>query len=331
MHVSLTTAAMVLTSVALTLALLYKLTAPMRKSVIASKIPIPNLSTTTDRKIGKQAVRLITHAEAAPHPDKADTRGEDALFMTDGCVGVFDGVGAFRLNGNGDSGVYAREISVRTKDGLCRFPSAVHALENAVASTDAVGATTACVLDVRSGRAVGVSIGDSKAIILRDGGIVLETEARQHSFNRPVQVGKWSSDRVLDGEFFDTAVQQGDCVVMASDGLWDNVYMNRVSQIVQFQIGRTGVWRLEGGPEGLPLERDVAGLAGSIARDLMIEAMIGADNCTWISPFADSADKNGRLHIGGKQDDITIVVAFVLATGQSADQNGDDVDGSLLP
>lgn len=244
-----------------------------------------------------------------PHPDKAESGGEDAYFMTDEALAVFDGVGAFRANGTGDSGIYARNLSHETKEQVRRKgPLRItNALETAQSIVPAVGSSTAVVLGMsKDGAVAGVSVGDSKMMVVHNGRAVFESTPRQHSFNRPLQLGKWSADTVFNGEFIDLRFTAGDCVVLATDGLWDNVYGEAVLEVVQAHMQKHHV----------PSEQwdsiTADTVAAGIAFDLIQHGLRGAGDPEWCSPFTRCASEHGRTHAGGKVDDITVVVAFVV-------------------
>lgn len=92
------------------------------------------------------------------------------------------------------------------------------------------GASTA-TLAVLAGTSLDVtSLGDCKLIVLRDGKIVFETIPKWHAFNMPQQLGGESPDHPRQADAHFLGVQKGDVVVLGSDGLFDNIALERIVQ-----------------------------------------------------------------------------------------------------
>lgn len=168
-----------------------------------------------------------------PHPEKVDKGGEDAFFMHDKALGVFDGVGGWS-NVGVDAGLYSKELARLTAEHVENGgPSTiVHALKCATILNRAIGSSTACVVGLNGDRMIGVNLGDSGLIVIRGEVVVFKSEEQQHYFNCPYQVGTDSLDTVDVGAPVDFVLKDGDCVVMGTDGLWDNVFQKDVVDIV---------------------------------------------------------------------------------------------------
>ena len=63
-------------------------------------------------------------------------------------------------------------------------------------------------------------------MILRDGACIYKTREQQHAFNFPYQLGTGSKDSAMDAIFDQVLIQEGDVVLLASDGLWDNLFVS---------------------------------------------------------------------------------------------------------
>jgi len=125
-----------------------------------------------------------------------ETGGEDACFVlkTFSVVGVMDGVGGWALEGV-DASAYSR-LFAQTAIGAVLSgkydPSVV--LAYAHKCTRMEGSCTACVASLISSPGnnsvlrVG-NIGDTGAIVVRQGAIVFSTTAQRHDFNWPFQLG----------------------------------------------------------------------------------------------------------------------------------------------
>mmetsp|Transcript_11662 Transcript_11662/g.48864 ORF Transcript_11662/g.48864 Transcript_11662/m.48864 type:complete len:258 (+) Transcript_11662:2381-3154(+) len=163
-----------------------------------------------------------------------ETGGEDACFVlkTFSVVGVMDGVGGWALEGV-DASAYSR-LFAQTAIGAVLSgkydPSVV--LAYAHKCTRMEGSCTACVASLISSPGnnsvlrVG-NIGDTGAIVVRQGAIVFSTTAQRHDFNWPFQLGFHDfypeADTPDDVDTYSVELDDGDALIMGTDGLWDNM------------------------------------------------------------------------------------------------------------
>lgn len=259
-----------------------------------------------------------------PHPLKVDKGGEDAHFATSEAVGVFDGVGSWEAKGI-DSGEFSRELSRRTLE--CVEENGVwfiaDALWRASTNCEKLGSSTATVAAVCEDYLIGVHLGDSGCIVIRGGKVIFRTEDQQHSFNCPYQIGHHRND--LDkASGFSIPIEEGDMIIFATDGLWDNVYEEVVVSSVKHYL-----YNLEKGIDNdevfhdfPPLRRaneeDGVNHASEIAYILTKMAEEAAKDAEWESPFSGKGKEDGLYLPGGKEDDITVVVAFVEREAQGS-------------
>jgi protein phosphatase PTC7 len=219
-----------------------------------------------------------------PHPNKADRGGEDALFTSDeiNALGVSDGVGSWYSRGV-DPGIYARELMRLTEVAIQAGKlDPVQALRQAYAANKERGTATACVALLDDGQLNSVNVGDSGFIILRVSQVIQSRQITIHSFNFPFQLGQGSPDQPEDGVVAGIKLKPEDIIVMATDGLWDNLFEEQVAELVVEQS-------------------DMSKLAKNIAE----EARFAATEPGRKTPWSD---------VGGKLDDITIVTALVVTT-----------------
>ncbi|KAF6259501.1 phosphatase 2C-like domain-containing protein [Scenedesmus sp. NREL 46B-D3] len=251
------------------------------------------------------AVRLTLQSGAAmlPHPDKAHRGGEDSFFIAEhqAAVGVADGVGGWAEIGV-DAGAYARLLMVHAKEAAdvatddvaagTLSPQAI--LESAFYRTNVQGSSTACVLVVNGTTLSASNLGDSGFVLVRDGVATFQCPQQQHNFNFPFQLGSADSmsDQPQAAMRFDLQLQPGDIIVTGSDGLWDNIFAEEAATIASKC-------------------RDKGETATTAAQVLCRYARMRASDAKYHSPFSYSAIQAGYVYLGGKMDDITVVVSYV--------------------
>ncbi|XP_047003031.1 protein phosphatase PTC7 homolog [Schistocerca americana] len=242
--------------------------------------------------------------------------GDDAYFTAKyksaEVIGVADGVGGWRHYGI-DPGEFSSSLMRACERLVCngRFaPSEPAALlassyyELLEDKRPVLGSTTACVvvLNRETHMAYTANIGDSGFVVVRRGQVVHRSEEQQHYFNTPFQLsmpppghtGLVLSDRPEAADTSNFPVEDGDVILLATDGVFDNV---------PDQLLLAELCKIQG--ESDPLK--IQGVANSIA--LMARAL--AFDSNFLSPFAQNARHNGIEAIGGKPDDITVLLATV--------------------
>ncbi|XP_071874706.1 protein phosphatase PTC7 homolog isoform X3 [Bombus fervidus] len=221
-----------------------------------------------------------------------------AKFKTVEVIGVADGVGGWRHYGI-DPGEFSSFL-MRTCERLVsmgRFTPSEPAGLLARSSTACV-----IVLNKETSSICAANIGDSGFVVVRKGEVVHRSSEQQHYFNTPFQLslpppghsGLVLSDSPESADTSSFGVEDGDVILLATDGVFDNV---------PDQLLITEMRKVQG-------ERDptkIQGVANSIAWMARSLAFDGA----FMSPFAQSARENGIDTIGGKPDDITVLLATV--------------------
>jgi len=143
------------------------------------------------------------------------------------------------------------------------------------------------------------NLGDSGAMLLRDGQVVFRTEEQTHGFNFPRQLGTGSQDTPNDADVITIDALPGDIIIVASDGVWDNLFDDDVrTYLAQRQALNSQM----------------------LARDLALHAYCRARDRSRVSPFvrrgveAGCLDKKkieSGMQSGGKVDDISIIVSTI--------------------
>jgi protein phosphatase PTC7 len=262
-----------------------------------------------------EQLRFRAAAAVIPHPDKVDKGGEDAFFIADDglAVGVADGVGSW-IERNVDPGLYSRMLMEKCKETAASTSvsedAARQIMVRAHGQVDLLGSSTACVLLLDGSTLRAANIGDSGFMVLRRDPyeerhqITYVSPPQQHSFNFPYQLAgpQCSGDDPQLAQKFELEVKKGDVLIVATDGVSDNVWPQEAAAVVSTIIRRGG-----------PPDVAAAGLANF--------AQFRSQELDHMTPFAFGAQQagmtfgGGRPYMGGKPDDITVIVAMV--TGAS--------------
>lgn len=258
----------------------------------------------------KAEKKMVAASYYLPKESQNYPLGEDAHFISkdEQKLGVADGVGSWARKGI-DAGKYARElmcnalVEMENQDKVSANPWM--ALNRAYIDTKAEGSSTACVLTL-GGLSKNVDIihavnmGDSGFLVIRSGKIVYQSPAQQHKFNVPYQLRKSSLDKnntPLRAQVFAVPVQTGDIVVLATDGLFDNLFSYEIEDIINKCREN----------EKEKVEEVMAKALATAAREESLFRW--GSNST---PFSVAAAKEERCHSGGKYDDVTVIVARIF-------------------
>eukprot|EP01113_Clastostelium_recurvatum_P003657 TRINITY_DN1159_c0_g1_i1.p1 TRINITY_DN1159_c0_g1~~TRINITY_DN1159_c0_g1_i1.p1 ORF type:complete len:424 (-),score=96.15 TRINITY_DN1159_c0_g1_i1:138-1409(-) len=232
-----------------------------------------------------------------PHPAKRHKGGEDAYFLSGDrkTIGVADGVGGWAEVGV-DPSEYSRSLmeGARLSADAATLPHERDPVEIMCEAyryaSQVKGSSTCCIVTLDGCYLSTANLGDSGFMVVRGSEIVFRTKEQQHSFNFPYQLGTGSSDLPEHADHYSIPVQEGDLVILGSDGLWDNLYDHEVVDVVEKSAG------------------DPVKTAQMIAR----RAFLVGNSKTILSPFARSAQEAGYLFtLGGKLDDITVLVSKI--------------------
>ena len=77
------------------------------------------------------------------------------------------------------------------------------------------------------------NLGDCGVSIIRKDDYIFRSEEQQHSFNFPYQLGTASFDYPSDAQQFSVKIEEGDVLIVASDGLYDNLFDDEILEEVQ--------------------------------------------------------------------------------------------------
>ncbi|GJN21650.1 hypothetical protein PR202_gb09148 [Eleusine coracana subsp. coracana] len=238
---------------------------------------------------------------------------EDGHFVhpKSGFAGVADGVGGYREYGV-DAAAFARALMTHARAGanppvkrgritaqVTPYNLLQRAYMKAARARTQRGSTAVIVSLHGSSKTLRwACIGDSGFAVLRAGKMVHRSKAQQSCFNCPFQLCTFGGNRLADADVGEAPVAEGDVVVLGTDGLFDNVFD------VELQRG------VEKGRElGLSPQK-MADKIAAAARKM-------AGNRRAPSPFsvesARSVQDGRKRHYGGKFDDITVVVGYIVS------------------
>ncbi|KAM0755644.1 hypothetical protein T439DRAFT_295637 [Meredithblackwellia eburnea MCA 4105] len=248
--------------------------------------------------------------------------GHDFLFteeVADGSViaGIADGVGGWEDSGV-DPSHFSQSLmfysSEAIRTGGLRDPRDIlkQAFKGVLANKEVTaGSSTACILSLSSddGLLRAANLGDSTFLIIRNNQVVHSQPSQLHFFNAPRQLAKVPQakrargqldDRPEDAALFATDLEDGDIVLLATDGYSDNVWPGELSQIAKIVKEHQ--------------ERD--GLTDLQTMDRLALACVNfARMCSFRtdkeSPFEIEARKHNIEFMGGKIDDVTCITILV--------------------
>jgi protein phosphatase PTC7 len=263
-----------------------------------------------------------------PHFSKREKGGEDALAVHEGMVCVADGVGGWNEMGV-DPAKYSNELCLNIKKEFLKTGHQTYSqlkkiFSEACYQTKSQGSCTfaMCTLDLEKEYLHTLNLGDSGYMLIRGKGagsevktpnkslnnilnknnqnnkesdtfdVLFRSEEQQHSFNFPYQVGT-NGDSPEEADVKVHKFQENDILILGTDGLWDNLYDIQILNII----------------------KPFFNLNSKLQDPTTVAEMIG-QTCERISrderyksPFC---MRSGGIYLGGKPDDITVIVAQIV-------------------
>ncbi len=265
------------------------------------------ISSVSDKNI--RTFKINSGSKMIPHYKKKETGGEDSFLVFEDLIMVADGVGGWAGKGV-DPGLFSRELRDHVKEEYDKRRNynidemeIKSSLVEAVKKTKSKGSSTIAMLllNQNTKKLIATYVGDSLYMILRYSDtkdqfeLFYKSSEQQHKFNQPFQVGtNGDSPNLAIIESHD--IRDKDIIIVASDGLWDNIYDDMIISIINQKVKY-----LDGMINDCEETADfLAQLAEKYSRDINYE-----------SPFAKRAKSKGYQYYGGKEDDITIVISQI--------------------
>ena len=255
---------------------------------------------------------------------------EDAVFTSDYAIGLADGVGGWSEYGINSSG-FSSELMQSCYDISRQYNSVdpVSLLSLAYKNVKSYGSSTAIVCIADASQLSICNLGDSGFMHIKflsgKPFIVQRSQPQQHDFNIPYQLANIPSDDYLQklaeedssyiqclhrlkectfcqdtpsaADYYQVSnVSVGDLILLASDGVLDNLYDNEIVAIISKMYQKTKAI-------------DVNALAERISEGAYAKSKMASDVC---SPFNEKLEAHSHIICdGGKEDDISVVVALL--------------------
>ncbi|KAK1366071.1 Protein phosphatase [Heracleum sosnowskyi] len=247
--------------------------------------------------IVEERVSIVLGSFYIPKDNESNPKGDDAHFICGQkqSIGIADGVGGWTRRGV-NAGEYARELMMNSLIALDAEPNGAvnpnRVLSQAYSNTNLPGSSTACLLSLNGNILCAANLGDSGFMVIRNGNVLYKSPVQQHSFNHPYQLGQMSNDLPSSAIEIRLKMEAGDVIVAGTDGLFDNMHLEEISTLVS---------------QGISQGSDPENLAWTIAEN----ALYNSFDRFSVTPFSRASRENGGNHVGGKIDDITVLVAFI--------------------
>ena len=245
---------------------------------------------------------LISSAFQVPHPTKlSEGRCEDAYFINpdNHTLGIADGVGGWINYDGANASKWSHDLMHYANESSSMYsnPKDIANFSFHSMNFSLIGSTTATILKLVNSSLFIYNIGDSGCAVFRDHICGFQSKRTQNGFNHPYQLGSPMSNKIEDGTLEFVNIELDDTIVCATDGLWDNLYIKEIEEILQ------KTWD----------EKSIPSVFTRMASKKLVErALFKGGNSYINTPFSDAAKSSGISFLGGKLDDTTVIVSRVL-------------------
>ncbi|KAG1049264.1 hypothetical protein G6F43_008396 [Rhizopus delemar] len=262
--------------------------------------------------------------------------GEDAYFKRSDSLGVADGIGGWSNTAGANSALYSSRLMHYANLEMDRFEDIEDAyffqyndanpldiLQRSYEQSlkeakrlNILGSTTACIAILRHDELRVANIGDCGISIIRNNHYLFRSEEQQHAFNFPYQLGLLSRDQPQDAQSFTVKLEKGDIIIMATDGLYDNLFDKDILRLVSHHVQSNTI------PATQHRSARVRNLQPQLLADILANSAKEVSETKYRidTPFQRRAMKEGLLMEGGKLDDISVIVAVVKDCEDSPDR-----------
>ena len=227
---------------------------------------------------------------------------------------VADGVSAWMVTKGIDAGKYAKQL-IFNAESLNDHDHAMgtdQMLVQAIEEDHQQGSSTAVVAKLQEdGKLQTTNLGDSGYMIFRpnDNSLtqVFKSQEQQHYWNCPFQVG---SDSKKDEDLAYSTTHQlreDDILVMGSDGLFDNEYDEEIKDCLLVNLVQKKIEAPQAASDCIAKQAEVHGKDRWFFSPFSYHDCQAHENLSQI----DAQMKRTRCALGGKQDDISVIVTQV--------------------
>nr|XP_007148424.1 hypothetical protein PHAVU_006G207400g [Phaseolus vulgaris]ESW20418.1 hypothetical protein PHAVU_006G207400g [Phaseolus vulgaris] len=197
---------------------------------------IHSVEVASDRtNTSKTELYLVSGGACLPHPSKALTGREDAYFISQqNWLAVADGVGQWSVEGN--AGLYIRELIENCENIVSNYENIstikpAEVIIRGAAETQTPGSSAVLVAHFDGQVLHSANVGNTGFIIIRNGFIFKKSTPMFHEFNFPLQIVKGHNPSALI-EGYTIDLHDGDVIVTATNGLFDNLYDQEIASII---------------------------------------------------------------------------------------------------
>lgn len=330
--------------------------------------PSPPFVYTSERELEKR--REALQFRERPSFKNLDC-GEDSFFVANHhrAMGVADGVGGWRKKGV-DPSEFSNALMAHAKSYADTHEKELDPQKIMDAAHQKIieekkvkaGSSTACIATLKKTKDGSheldvANLGDSGLLVVRDRKYVFRARERQHRFNAPYQLsvslssppGRSLSDTAKDAARERVRVQEGDVIVMGTDGLFDNRFAEHLAEDAGWigWLPSNYTWSARSGGTGgehstaerptqngnaflssIPIVGRWLAISGigneplgftdpyRVAQRLVMDASRIATDRNSVTPWSMALRKQGRDHsTGGKEDDITVILGRIGKRG----------------
>lgn len=295
----------------------------------------------------QKSLRLSMRSFKAAQPEYArqeltSKKSSDSAFIHGATqsFGIADGVGSWKSLGL-NPGALAKELMKYASAELTKSYETLFdnkskdagnylkdVLRTAYDQVKSFGSSTALLATCFRSNLIAVNLGDSSVMVLRCDSqdklkIVFRTKEMQHAFNCPYQLshlpltkhypemtrkGYGSLVKYLQNvknqvkdtpevaDVYHIPLEVNDIIIAGSDGLFDNLFETTI---------------VEHAETARKIYSNNLDLCSKLAERLTRSAVAQSFKMDFKTPFAESAKKARRAHMGGKPDDVTVCVGIV--------------------
>ena len=251
---------------------------------------------------------------------KIKDSNEDAFFCGQKVLGAADGIGSLKTHFGISSKEFSAELMTKCetviKSVLSLSDKKLNCKDIIKAAYELVesGGSSTFILASLTGRQINIlNLGDCGVLLIRfedSWKIVFQTSPQTHFFNTPYQLSKrfspsqlknnktdaknfGKSDKISDADNYVITTAPDDILVMGSDGLWDNLSPEEILEIFDKHK-----------------DYSVQSLTTIILKHAK-QKSLGNQKTPFSSKYNNFDESNKDRYIGGKNDDITVVLAKI--------------------